>query len=136
MDYRKKCEQLRKQHDAGKPGIRSLGDLFISPDPEHGDTWRCWTYNAETLVLSYTPAPGRGFMGNGYEVDLERPGLLPFIFHVADKGWISVEDMGNLIFALSDLMFGGYASYEMQKDGIKRLLATRFDRQRASCYGG
>jgi hypothetical protein len=70
-----------------------------------GDCWGNWRYKKETLVLEYAPGGVVGFI---YEFDLERcttaANLLDPLFHFNSKGFLSAEDMRDLLCALRDLV--------------------------------
>jgi hypothetical protein len=104
VDYRKKVKDAfdrapRKHKDTWT--MQELANVK-APYPKHGDKWGKWKFDVERLVLVYRK--GR----HNYEVDVERmtnsSHTLDWIFQVAGKSWASPEDVGQLVFAIDDLI--------------------------------
>ena len=70
------------------------------------DQWGNWTYHQENQVLRFERLGQEGSM-DWYEIDLETVcstgHMLDWIFQVAGKGWMQVEDIGHLVRALDSL---------------------------------
>jgi hypothetical protein len=129
MEYSKRCDQaeeennkrVREKHKddpAWHSGFRTIDEICHWPLPQHGDTWGNWKYNAKTLALTYVP--------RNYDFDIEDSQQVGAkIFHVCAKTWMTAEDKGNLITALSDLIYGCWASDSIREQGLQNLRNSR-----------
>lgn len=82
--------------------------------PKHKDTWGRWSYNAKNLTLVLDDRKGTIIFKDDnflYEVDLENCnraggalGVLDYIAQIAKKTWADTDIIGNLVFALDDLL--------------------------------
>lgn len=105
MDYREKVDKswASFKKERGIEDTISGADFmdYEHPLPQDGDTWGIWQYDAKTLVL-FTREPYR------YEIDLEAcmssAEVLDWIFQLAGKTWMNAEQLGNLIYALDDII--------------------------------
>jgi len=85
--------------------MKEITELEISR-PRH--KWGSWMFNRQNLTLQHFM---EGHIGNegfiDYEVDLEEcihaPSILDWILQIANKTWITADDIGNLVLALNQL---------------------------------
>ena len=75
---------------------------------QDGHKWGRWSYDKERLEIVYHSQEGWE-----YRVDLERSNssseILDWILQIAQKGWATLEDIGNLVRAYDEL-----AKYNLQ----------------------
>ena len=107
-------EEMQKLNDLEKVEIYSAGDLCdlvdlqtmrLKEDIDAGKAWDNWSYNpSEPPSIDYTPYR--------YEIVLMRIAndgdLGAWLLHLVDKQWITAEDIGNLVLAITDLEQVGY----------------------------
>jgi hypothetical protein len=107
MDYR---EKVKAQHDklprvAG--GFVKAGDILklTAMNPQDGDTWGRWRFDEKRRLLLIAPYPG---VENYYEVDLHHMEdtrvEIGWIHQISGKTWASAEDIGNLVWAIRDIL--------------------------------
>jgi hypothetical protein len=72
--------------------------------PQDGDQWGPWTFNAHALTLEYREKP---YSFSPYWIDLEELGssrdVLDWLAHLAGKIWGNAETIGFLVLALRDI---------------------------------
>lgn len=106
MEYKERVKESNKRLMKGKEGM-SVSELmkWNAPAPQNRDTWGRWRYDSKRLVLEYYNKDS----SMGYEVDLEdcdtASEVLDWIASLNNKSWTTVEDIGNLVLALNDLLY-------------------------------
>jgi hypothetical protein len=75
-------------------------DLELEDKLHDKQQWGRWIFNANNLTLVQSE-------NTWYEIDLETitdsAEMLDWIFQMAQKSWVSTEDLGNLIRGFEDL---------------------------------
>jgi hypothetical protein len=78
--------------------------------------WGNWTYNANK-----PPSIDHGRGLAAYEISLDRidndAKLGTWLLHLAEKGWVTADDLGNLVLALRDLEQVEYHRVERLESG-------------------
>ena len=101
MDYPEKVKQAFAK-EADDLGVIAAADIEVPP-VEHGDRWGNWEFDAENLVLVYSPEGRR----ERYEIHLESittsAEMLDCIFKMNIKTWMNRKDIGDLVQAFDDL---------------------------------
>ena len=100
--YRDKLDVYYKNHEVSKGLLILTNELTDNvPKPQDGDYWGDWWLADNKQYLL--------FKRNNIEYDIElsraktQSQMFIWLMHMADKRWISAEDLGQLTYAFHDM---------------------------------